>query len=164
MDKLNLEARALVCVTIETGMRLSEICNLTKDNIVLDTRHPHLHIEDTQVALKSVDSVRRLPIVGVVLMALKAFPEGFPNYYDCANRASATINKLLHNNDLTGKRQTLYSLRYTFKDRLSLSKNPPANHRLFDGARAGNHRLRHPTLKEVYECVKGIAFTPPSRL
>lgn len=67
----------------------------------------------------------RLPVVGVALMALKAFPEGFPNYYDYADRASATINKFLHTSKFTGKRQTLYSLRHTFKDRLRLAKAHP---------------------------------------
>lgn len=114
MDRLNLEARALVYITIETGMRLSEICNLTKDNIVVDHKYPHLLIEDKQVAVKSVDSARRLPIVGVALMALEAFPNGFPNYYDYADRASATIGKFLRTGKLVGKRQTLYSLRHTF--------------------------------------------------
>lgn len=164
MDKLNLEARALIYITIETGMRLSEICNLTKDNIVLNHKHPHLHIEDTQVAVKSVDSVRRLPIVGVALMAFRAFPEGFPNYYDYADRASATINKFLHNNNFTGKRQTLYSLRHTFKDRLRLARTHPQIIEYLMGHAQKVTDYGTPTLKEVYECVNGIAFTPPSRI
>jgi len=164
MDKLNLEARALVYVTIETGMRLSEICNLTKDNIVLNNKYPHLLIEDTQAAVKSFDAVRRLPIVGVALMALKAFPEGFPNYFDYADRASATINKFLHTNHLTGRRQALYSLRHTFKDRLRLAKAHPQIIKYLMGHAQETTDYGTPTLKEVYECVKGIAFKAPSRL
>jgi integrase len=69
--------------------------------------------------VKTVSSVRRIPLLGVALEAMKHHPDGFPRYRDSGNALSAVVNHFLRQNSLqpTGK-ETLYSFRHTFEDRM----------------------------------------------
>lgn len=121
---LNEEARAILLVTIETGARPSEICNLDKSDIFADAKVPYIRIierddPDSPRELKTKASIRELPLVGAALAAFKRFPEGFPRYREKEESACAAINKYLRENDLVpSPKHTLYSIRHTFEDRM----------------------------------------------
>jgi len=55
----------------------------------------------------------------VSLAALQAFPEGFPRYRESSASLSAAVNKYLRAHGLLETdRQSLYSLRHAFEDRM----------------------------------------------
>ncbi|MDX3966107.1 MAG: integrase [Bradyrhizobium sp.] len=121
---LNEEARHIMLVSIETGARPIELRYLREDRIKLADKVPHILVEpsfdpDEPHELKTVSSVRRIPLVGVALEVMKRHKDGFPRYRDSGNTLSATVNSFLKENKLqpTGK-ETLYSFRHTFEDRL----------------------------------------------
>jgi integrase len=125
LDGLNQEAHAIVCIIAETGMRLSEACNLNKETIHLDACVPYVSIRADGRALKSDSSARDIPLVGIALEALKSHPEGFRRYVDKASSLSAVVNKYLRLRGLLPvKGQSLYSLRHTFEDRLQALEAP----------------------------------------
>ena len=82
LDSLNEDACYVLYVMIETGMRPSEIVNLTQDAIMLDAPIPHVRILPDGRRLKTEDSERDIPLVGVTLAALRLKPKGFPKYRD----------------------------------------------------------------------------------
>lgn len=116
---LNDEARNVLYVMIETGMRPSEIVNLQQRTIHLDAPIPFVEILPDGRQLKSEDSRRQIPLVGVALEAMKRQPHGFPRYRDKSSHISGTLNKYLKENGLRPTSDhTVYSLRHSFKDRL----------------------------------------------
>jgi len=121
---LNDEERAIVLILIDTGARLSEICNLTKERIHLEVPVPHIEIapcfeEGKQREIKTRSSIRKIPLIGLSLAALTKFPNGFPRYQDKENSLSGTLNKFFRENGLFEvKRQTIYSFRHSFEDRM----------------------------------------------
>lgn len=122
-DDLNEEARRVVYLMVETGLRPSEIVNLTAKRIVLDHRVPHVVIEAEGRVLKSETSERKIPLVGVSLAAMRLQPQGFPRYYDKGSTLSANVNKFMESHRLRPtERHTLYSLRHSFEDRLTALK------------------------------------------
>lgn len=124
LNGMNSEARGVFLTLIETGARLSEICNLRPDQIVLDGDVPHIRIEpsedpDDPREIKTDSSVRIVPLAGVSLAAMKANPHGFPRYKDKGVHLSNTIQKFLRTNELLeSKKHTTYSLRHSFEDRM----------------------------------------------
>lgn len=119
MDGLNEEARAIFYVVAELGLRPSEVCGLRREHIFLDHEVPYISVREDGRQVKNMNSIRTMPLVGVALEAMKHFPDGFPRYLDKNNVLSATVNKyLVENNLLEDPKQTFYSLRHTFKDRL----------------------------------------------
>jgi integrase len=121
---MNDEARHIVLITIETGARPIELRYLRAERIKLADKVPHILVEpsfdpDEPHEVKTVSSVRRIPLVGVALEAMKLHPDGFPRYRDNGGTLSQTVNSFLKENKLqpTGK-ETLYSFRHTFEDRL----------------------------------------------
>ena len=117
--KLNREARAIFLALIETGCRPSEIANLRASAIHLDAKVPHISIEPERgLEIKTASSIRKIPLVGVSLAALQAFPNGFPRYFDAPDVLSQTLMKWLRSNDLlpTAKHK-VYSVRHSFKKR-----------------------------------------------
>lgn len=124
LANLNEEARGVFLALIETGARLSEICNLSEDFIVLNHEVPHLRIEpredpDDPREIKTASSIRSIPLVGVALEVFKKFPQGFPRYADKGSSLSATLNKFLAENELLETdRHVVYSLRHSFEDRM----------------------------------------------
>lgn len=124
LDGLNVEAKAILLAMVETGARPSEICNLNGEAIRLDEDIPHLAIverldPESPRELKSADSRRFIPLVGVSLEVCKAFKNGFPRYWESEENLSATINKYLSKNGLRETpKHSLYSLRHSFEDRM----------------------------------------------
>jgi len=97
---LNADARDVLCVMIETGLRPSEIVNLQPNAIHVDAPIPYVHIQPDGRRLKTEDSAREIPLVGVALEAMKRRPEGFPRYRDKSSHLSSTLNKYLSENGL----------------------------------------------------------------
>jgi hypothetical protein len=116
---LNPEARGILLAMVNTGARPSELAALTSECIRLDSNVPHISIEAVGRQLKSANAKRVIPLTGVSLEALRAFPDGFPRYRGSSAGLSATVNKFLRGNDLNETSvHTLYSLRHGFEDRL----------------------------------------------
>lgn len=84
LEGLNEEARCVLYVMIETGLRPSEIVNLQKDTIHLDAPIPYVRVMPDGRRLKTDDSQREMPLVGAALQALRLHPNGFPKYRDNA--------------------------------------------------------------------------------
>jgi integrase len=120
LDNLNEDARLITYVMVETGMRLGEVCNLRPQDIRLDDEVPHVAVADREDRRQKTDySIRRRPLVGVALWAIKKRPNGFPRYADNADSASAIINKIMGKNGLRPTpKHSVYSLRHTFQDRI----------------------------------------------
>ena len=163
MDKLNDEARAIFYIVAELGLRPSEVCGLNERTIHLDTDVPYVEIKPDGRQLKTRNSERAVPLLGIALEVMKSFPNGFPKYRDRNDTLSATINKHLVTNRLLQRHgQTFYSLRHTFKDRL---RRTTAKDELIDML------MGHGTGKEKYglgyelqlklDVLKQIAFTAP---
>jgi len=164
LDGLNAEARAIVYLVVETGVRLVEACNLDKSSIVLDHEIPHIRIRANGRQLKTDQSERDIPLVGVALIAMQKHPDGFPRYMDKNPQASAAINKFLRSKFSVKDGQTLYSLRHTFKDRLrSIRCQDEISARLM-GHEYGLPDYGEPSLEDKLFWLKKIAFRPPSRV
>lgn len=124
LGTMNDEARGILLAMVETGTRLSEIANLTPENIVLDADVPHINIApsddpDDPREIKTKTSIRAVPLVGVSLAVMKKHKRGFPRYRDKTNALSATINKFLKENELLETdAHSVYSLRHSFEDRM----------------------------------------------
>ena len=119
LDRLNDQARAILLVMINTGMRPSEIAALTPECIKLDMNVPHVSIEPVGRHLKSKNARRQIPLLGVSLDALQAFPEGFDRYRGSSAGLSATVNKYLRSHGLLETPEhSMYGLRHSFEDRL----------------------------------------------
>ena len=119
LDGLNAEARAILLAMVNTGARPSELAGLTSDCIRLDANVPHISIEAVGRQLKSANARRVIPLLGVSLEALRAFPDGFLRYRGSSASLSATVNKFLRTNGLLETDQhSLYGLRHAFEDRL----------------------------------------------
>ena len=121
---MNAEARGIVLVLSETGARGGEICNLHNDVIKLGDAVPHILVEprldpEDPREIKTVSSIRRIPLVGVALEVMKKFPNGFPSYKENENNFSSAAGKFFRENKLfPTKKHVIYSLRHTFEDRM----------------------------------------------
>jgi len=117
---LRLELRVMIYVLIETGARMSEICNLMPDDIHLDSNIPFISIKPRQNReLKTPDSERDISLVGVALEAMKQCPGGFEYYRDKGELVSANLIKAFRQRDLLPtKNHVIYSLRHSFEKRM----------------------------------------------
>jgi integrase len=160
---LNPEARRVIYLVSETGLRLSEACNLSRTTIRLNAPVPHVQIRPEGREIKTDQSQRDIPLVGAALMAMREQPDGFPRYRDKADSLSALVNQALEARGLrpeTG--QTLYSLRHTFEDRLTAVEAPEKVVAALMGHKW--HRPRYglgPSLEQKREWLNRIAFRPP---
>lgn len=121
-DGTNAEARDILLISIETGCRQSEICDLPPDAIVLDHPVPHLRLSfeegENRREVKNTSSVRLVPLVGVALAAAKRHPDGFPRYRG-KSTYSATMNQYLRNNGLLpSPAHTIGGVRHTWESRI----------------------------------------------
>ncbi len=120
LDGMNFQARMVLYVMVETGLRPSEIVNLRRRYLNLEHKIPHVIIEEREDrVLKTDASVRTIPLVGVSLWAARQCPDGFDAYFDNSDSLSAAVNKFLRENGLRpSPRHSLYSLRHSFQDRI----------------------------------------------
>ena len=122
---LNDEARDVVYAVMETGARPSEIINLSRRQIVLDAAIPHIRIQPEGRLLKTDQSEREIPLVGMALDAMRRHPNGFPRYFDKGSNLSATLMKYFKaHNLLPSEKHSIYSFRHSFKDRLKSVEAP----------------------------------------
>lgn len=124
---LNRQASGILLVLIETGCRPSEICNLPAHRIHTNAKVPFIEIEfQEQRELKTESSIRRIPLVGVALEAMKLFPEGFPRYHDKEENFSLIARKHFKAKGLfPTKDHVIYSLRHSFEDRMKEGRIDP---------------------------------------
>ena len=128
------EARWLVALISDTGMRLSEAAGLHVDDIKLDCEIPHIDLKPhAWRSLKTKGSQRQIPLVGASLWAAKRVkatnttsPYAFPRYTSSkgtnANSASAAINKWLKPRVPEGC--VVHSFRHSLRDRLRAVQCP----------------------------------------
>lgn len=158
---LNAEARRLIFLMVETGIRPSEACALDKASINLDGDIPHVSVTTARKDTKTRGSVRQIPLVGVALLAMREQPNGFPGYFDRSNSVTTLIGQALAARDLKPTpKHTLYSLRHSLMDRLRDAGAPEniqkdiAGHKYLYG-KGTSLATRHAWLKT-------IALRPPS--
>ena len=128
------EARWLVALISDTGMRLSEAAGLHIDDIKLDCEIPYIDLKPhAWRSLKTKGSQRQIPLVGASLWAARrvqetntASPYAFPKYTSAkgtnANSASAAINKWLKPRVPEGC--VVHSFRHSLRDRLRAVQCP----------------------------------------
>jgi len=128
------EARWLVSLISDTGMRLSEAAGLHVDDINLDNNVPHIDLKPHPWRrLKTKGSQRQIPLVGASLWAAQRIkantnnsPYAFPRYTSVtgtnANSASAALNKWLKSRVPDGC--VIHSFRHSLRDRLRAVQCP----------------------------------------
>ncbi len=147
---LNDEARDIAIIIGETGTRASEVYDMPEEHIFLDAAVPHFLIKveeegDQQRQVKNTWSIRKVPLIGHALEAMKRHPKGFPRYRGNANYSNA-INKYLRERGLfPGKGLTIRALRHTFETRLRR-----AGVENEERAQLMGHSLRQLRGREVY--------------
>lgn len=124
LARMNGQLRGMTLALVETGCRPAELCNILPSDIFLDADVPHIHVrartdpDDTR-DVKTVQSDRQVPLVGVALEVFKQHPNGFPRYKDKEDSFSAAANKYLKENGLKPTPEhVVYSLRHSFEDRM----------------------------------------------
>ncbi|QFT81938.1 Phage integrase family protein [Roseovarius sp. THAF27] len=131
MSGLNEEARDIVIICAETGCREAEIFDLPENSILLDADVPHIwirvempdHESDPQANhvsrdIKTGASIRRVPLLGAALDAMRRHPEGFPRFRGNANYYN-TVNKYFRDNGLFPSAQhTIGGLRHSYESRM----------------------------------------------
>lgn len=163
LDGMNDEARRLVYLVADSGLRLSEAANLLPQSIHLNAEIPYVQIRAIGRKLKTDHSARDIPLVGAALAAMKLQPEGFPRYRDKADSLSALVNKVFSGRKLLPTpNHSLYSLRHTFEDRLTAVEAPEK----VVASLMGHKWIRPkygagPTLEQKQLWMGKIAFTPP---
>lgn len=165
LAKVNAEARRILFLMVETGLRPSEACNLTRSTIILDHAIPHIQVRPEGRILKTKSSKRDIPLVGVALGAMRAQPDGFPRYRDKSDALSALLNKVLAKKGFRSSagEQTLYSLRHSFSDRLRNAKAPDSTVNYLMGHAGPGPRYGEGISPEAkLEWLSLIAFKPPS--
>lgn len=130
---LDDEARWLIALISNTGMRLSEAAGLVTSDLVLDIPHPHILLKPHPWRrLKTKGSERIIPLVGSSLWAAKRATQRtstnflFPKYCDenqCkSNSASGGLNKWLSPRVPEGC--VVHSFRHSLRDRLRAVECP----------------------------------------
>jgi integrase len=163
---LNDEARRVVMLMADTGLRLSEAVNLNRTTIHLDCDIPYVQVLPDGRRVKTKPSIREIPLVGTALAAMKLQPCGFPRYLDKGASLSCLVNGYLRSHDLRPtKKHSVYSLRHTFKDRLIAAKCQDSMIEALMG-HADDHPKygSGPGLGMKLEVLQAIAFTPPTVL
>ncbi|RED25781.1 phage integrase family protein [Rhodopseudomonas thermotolerans] len=163
---LNEEARHVIYLLADTGLRPSEAVNLQAHAIHLDAPIPYVEVLPDGRVMKTEDSRRQIPLVGTALAVMKLRPSGFPNYRDKSSSLSALVNKYLLAHGLRpSKLHSLYSLRHSFKDRLIAAEAPDSLIDSLMGHRTGKPKYgKGPPLELKLKFMESIAFKPPSRL
>ncbi|WP_420104099.1 tyrosine-type recombinase/integrase [Bosea sp. (in: a-proteobacteria)] len=166
LGDLNAEARRVIYVVADTGLRPSEVVNLTAATIHLEHAVPHVSIEPDGRQMKTDDSRRTVPLVGVALAAMKAQPEGFPRYRDKSAGLSALVNKILTEKKLRPTpRHSLYSLRHCFEDRLTAIEAPEKLIAALMGHKYSRPKYgAGPSLQQKREWLERIAFKSPAEV
>ena len=120
LDGLLKELHLAAFMLIETGCRPGEIINLRREDIILDDKVPHIAIrarDDREV--KTETSIRKIPLVGVSLLAAQRAPDGFERYRDKSNAFSAALGAAFKRRGLfPTSDHVIYSFRHSFEQRM----------------------------------------------
>lgn len=119
---LGSQAKDILIIMQGTGCRPSEIIGLLPPDIHLDSNIPHFEITKRGKAVKTKASLRLVPLTGAALEAMRRNPDGFPKYRGKPTNWSNAVNKYLREakpESLLLDRQSAYSLRHSFADRLT---------------------------------------------
>jgi integrase len=126
------EARWLIAIVSDTGMRLAEAAGLHMNDIELFSSTPHLRVSaHPWRRLKTKSSERVIPLIGASLWAAKRLHDrggafAFPRYCSeerCnANSASAALNKWIKG--VVGEGYVIHGLRHSLRDRLRALECP----------------------------------------
>lgn len=127
LHRINPDARFVVHVLAQTGLRPSEACNLSASELRLDADIPHIDLTEGIAGrqLKTAQARRRVPLVGSALDMARANPGGVGRYRDREASFSATVGKFLRAAMPGYSRVSAYSFRHGFKDRLRDSGAAP---------------------------------------
>ena len=131
--RIDDEGRWLIALISDTGMRLSEAVGLHKQDITLNSAHPHVVLKaHPWRRLKTRGSERIVPLAGTALWAVRRAIDRseseflFPRYcghHECkGNSASAALNKWLGPRVPNGC--VIHSFRHSFRDRLRAVECP----------------------------------------
>ena len=165
---LNEDARLVLCVVADSGLRPSEVVNLQDSAIVLGASIPYVKIlpEGRRLKTGKTSPQKKIPLVGAALAAMKLRPEGFPRYRDKSSNLSATLNKYLLENALRPtKNHTVYSLRHSFKDRLVAAEAPDSLIDSLMGHKTYKPKYgKGPSLELKLKYLQQIAFKAPASL
>ena len=163
---MNEEQRRIIYLIAETGLRLSEACNLTRETIVLDADVPHVLVREDGRRMKTEQSKREIPLVGVALLAMQAQRDGFPRYRDRSAQLSGSANKTLASLEMRpSAAHSIYSLRHTFEDRLTAVEAPEKLVAALMGHKFSRPKYGSgPSLEQKHQWLQRIAFTPPSKV
>jgi len=107
------EAVDIGIIVADTGCRQTEIVHISPEDIRLNHTIPHLiirFVEEGEYArdIKNQSSIRKVPLLGASLQAMRRNPEGFARYRGKGN-FSGTLNTFLRENDLFGRSDILSS-------------------------------------------------------
>lgn len=163
---LNIEARCIVYLMADTGLRTSEAANLTQETIVLDADIPYVHVVPDGRKMKTPHSERKIPLVGAALAAARRCPAGFPRYRDKPSSLSAYMSRFFRDKKLRPTpAHSLYSLRHTFEDRLTAVEAPEKVIAQLMGHKWSRPRYgAGPSLAQAADWLSRIAFRPPPDL
>ena len=161
------EARWLIALDSDTGMRLAEAAGLTMNDIYLDEELPHVSIRThSWRRLKTKSSERVVPLVGASLWAAKRLHQrggtfAFPRYCSeqgCnANSASAALNKWMKG--IIGNEYDIHGLRHSLRDRLRAVECPSDRNDRIGGwttERVGNGYSRGYSLEVMATWIRKI--------
>lgn len=125
-SSMNLECKLLIFAMMDTGCRVSELTGLEDSDVILDDTIPYIKIRPNSIRkLKTPQSERTLPLVGNALDAFKRLKGGFEHYQGKPDLISTTINKYARKNHIFPSiNHSLYSLRHSFEDRLTIVEPP----------------------------------------
>lgn len=165
LDGLNAEARGILYLVADLGIRPSEAIGLRRDHIRLEHEIPHILIRGDVRKLKTRHARRNIPLAGLSLAVMRAFPAGFPAYDDRNASVSALLNKAMRARGWLGEGQTLYSFRHTFRDRLMFANAPHDLECYLMGHARGDPKYgKGNDLRHSHSFMARIAFRPPARL
>lgn len=115
LDGLNDEARDVLLMMVNTGLRPSEITDAPLEDFCTTDNIPHFKVAPNGRQLKVAHTKRDIPLLGVSLEAARRIVErgGPSRYRHKAGSWSAAVNKYLTSNDLRETpKHTAYSLRH----------------------------------------------------
>ncbi|MEP9378438.1 tyrosine-type recombinase/integrase [Aquabacter sp. CN5-332] len=164
--ELNIEARCVIYLIADTGLRPSEVVNLTDETIFLDADIPYVHVVPDGRKMKTPHSERKIPLVGAALAAARRCPAGFPRYRDKSAGLSAYMSRFFREKGLRpSPAHSLYSLRHTFEDRLTAIEAPEKVIAQLMGHKWSRPRYgAGPSLAQAADWLSRIAFRPPPDL
>ncbi|QDF14277.1 integrase [Dinoroseobacter phage vB_DshS-R4C] len=124
LSGLNTEARDILLILVNTGLRPSEVTDAPLSDFVLDADIPFLRVAAHGRELKVAHTARDIPLLGVSLAAATRVVAagGVKRYAHKASGWSALVNKYLGNNGLKETpAHTAYSLRHYVENALLAS-------------------------------------------